>query len=405
MLLAKGAEAMGAVVVDYGIVTTPQLHWVIRAFSNRSPHTITAYYSTLINAFTSLVQSNNNNDNIDNKGTSNKNEQQQLEPIVIDCANGVGWHALQQVQKKVKSFFTIHARNTGGEGGALNEECGADYVQKAKCLPRNFTLERDVNWKIASFDGDADRVVYYYHDGKQFHLLDGDKIISLYVKYLCELVRDSGLELTIGVIQTAYANGASTVYIQNTLRVPVQCAKTGVKHLHHLAAKFDIGVYFEANGHGTVLFSERAQSLFKTTLGQTSRVQMAIKRLALLSDLINQSVGDALSDMLFVEVVLNHFRWNLPAWNAMYNDLPSRMLKVNVRDRNAVQTTNAERTCTQPDGLQTRIDALVGSLPTRRSFVRPSGTEDCVRVYAEADTQENADLLANQVQKAVEELC
>ena len=29
--------------------------------------------------------------------------------------------------------------------------------------------------------------------------------------------------------------------------------------------------------------------------------------------------------------------------------------------------------------------------------MRPSGTEDVVRVYAEADTQENADKLADQV--------
>jgi hypothetical protein len=27
-----------------------------------------------------------------------------------------------------------------------------------------------------------------------------------------------------------------------------------VKHLHHEAKAFDIGIYFEANGHGTVLF-------------------------------------------------------------------------------------------------------------------------------------------------------
>ena len=35
-------------------------------------------------------------------------------------------------------------------------------------------------------------------------------------------------------------------------KVPVACTKTGVKHLHHKAQDFDIGVYFEANGHGTV---------------------------------------------------------------------------------------------------------------------------------------------------------
>lgn len=32
----------------------------------------------------------------------------------------------------------------------------------------------------------------------------------------------------------------------------MQCTKTGVKHLHRAAQEFDIGVYFEANGHGTV---------------------------------------------------------------------------------------------------------------------------------------------------------
>jgi len=32
----------------------------------------------------------------------------------------------------------------------------------------------------------------------------------------------------------------------------VSITKTGVKHLHHKALDYDIGVYFEANGHGTV---------------------------------------------------------------------------------------------------------------------------------------------------------
>ena len=30
------------------------------------------------------------------------------------------------------------------------------------------------------------------------------------------------------------------------------CVATGVKHLHAKALEFDVGVYFEANGHGTV---------------------------------------------------------------------------------------------------------------------------------------------------------
>lgn len=34
--------------------------------------------------------------------------------------------------------------------------------------------------------------------------------------------------------------------------VEVASVPTGVKHLHHRAQSYDIGVYFEANGHGTV---------------------------------------------------------------------------------------------------------------------------------------------------------
>ena len=54
------------------------------------------------------------------------------------------------------------------------------------------------------------------------------------------------------MVQTAYANGSSTKYVQDSLNVSVACTCTGVKHLHHKALDFDIGVYFEANGHGTV---------------------------------------------------------------------------------------------------------------------------------------------------------
>lgn len=34
-----------------------------------------------------------------------------------------------------------------------------------------------------------------------------------------------------------------------------------MKYLHTKALEYDIGVYFEANGHGTVLFSNNARNL------------------------------------------------------------------------------------------------------------------------------------------------
>lgn len=113
--------------------------------------------------------------------------------------------------------------------------------------------------------------------------------------------------------------------------------------------------------------------------------------------LINQAVGDAISGILLVESALRRRAWGLAEWAALYADLPSRQLKVRVADRGAIQTTNAETHVAQPAGLQQLINAAVAGVPSGRSFVRPSGTEDVVRVYAEAETQEAADALARAV--------
>lgn len=51
--------------------------------------------------------------------------------------------------------------------------------------------------------------------------------------------------------------------------VEVACVPTGVKYLHHRALEFDVGVYFEANGHGTVVFSTAAsEAIKKATLDE-----------------------------------------------------------------------------------------------------------------------------------------
>merc|ERR1712203_1205201 len=95
-------------------------------------------------------------------------------------------------------------------------------------------------------------------------------------------------------------------------------------------------------------------------------------------------VGDAISDMLLVESILHVRGWSIQDWSQAYTDLPNRLMKVKVADRTVFQTTDAERKVVKPDGLQAAIDGLTSLDPSFRSFVRPSGTEDAVRVYAEA---------------------
>jgi phosphoacetylglucosamine mutase len=171
----------------------------------------------------------------------------------------------------------------------------------------------------------------------------------------------------------------------------VKCVPTGVKHLHHAAEHYNIGVYFEANGHGTVLFSQATQEHLLSYQPSTPAQSTALGHLQSLTQLINQTVGDALSDMLLVEVVLSHKSYSGMEWDSLYADLPNRLVKVVVPDRNAFKTKDAERRLVSPPSLQPKIDELSCRYEGGRSFVRPSGTEDVVRVYAEAVIKPQAD--------------
>ena len=248
--------------------------------------------------------------------------------------------------------------------------------------------------------------MYYYLDtGNVFKLLDGDRIATLAASFIGELAKNAGIanKLKIGVVQTAYANGSSTEYIEKVLKLPVVCTPTGVKYLHHAAMRFDVGIYFEANGHGTITFSEQALKTIKSAEPQSPAQQYALESLIALTDLINQAVGDALSDMLLVEIILAHKGWGLKEWISTYADLLSRLVRVEVADRSIFKTFDAERKLESPPGLQMRIDALQSRYNKGRSFARASGTEDAVRVYAEAATRSEADDLATRVANSVQD--
>merc|ERR1711865_408780 len=95
--------------------------------------------------------------------------------------------------------------------------------------------------------------------------------------------------------------------------------------------------------------------------------------------------------------------WTALDWDGMYQDLPSRQTKVKVQDRKVVVPLPDESAVVEPVALKEAIETAVQDVdPTNgRAFARPSGTEDVVRVYAEATTPELADELAARVAKAI----
>ena len=413
-----GAEAIGAAVTDCGLCTTPQLHWIVHAAYRGAPHAEADYFARLAGGFAALVAD----------GNRTGDRVHPPSDIYVDCANGVGAAKLAALAAAAgDATLPLRLRNVEGAPGSLNNRVGADYVQKEKAVPAEGGFDAlPPGAKCVSVDGDADRLVYFTREdagasgsASAASLFDGDKIAALVATHLADLLARCGDALTpplrVGVVQTAYANGASTAYVAETLGLETACTPTGVKHLHPEAERFDVGVYFEANGHGTAVFSDDALARIREAAAKTNAkakegeknaadAAAALDELVALTEAINPAVGDALSGILVVEAVLRAKGWDLARWNAMYADLPSKQVKVTVADRSVIATTDAERRATTPAGLQPAIDAAVAAAgPRARAFARPSGTEDVVRVYAEAETVEMTEALARNVARAVYE--
>lgn len=431
-LLMQAAKAMSIPIMNHGVVTTPMLHHVVLHSNTGGGGSTLAsrqgYLQQLAQAYMELDQlllldlkaktmnSNPNNNNNDD------NDKVVLPALQVDGACGVGYVAMVDFQKVLVSHSdsrqhqaTYYANRfqprNPPSSGPLNQNCGSEHVQKQLQPPiwydsdtiNTTTATGDASLSnqydyCCSVDGDADRIVFFKAT-QPWTLLDGDKIAVLIAHFFQTLLQIQELpqHLTLGVVQTAYANGASTTYLQEKLQVPVIITKTGVKHLHHAAMQFDIGIYFEANGHGTVLFS----SNYHQATTHSPLLQCLPK-------LINPAVGDALSDLLLVDLLLRYFDWTLPDWNAqLYTDLPSRQLKVSVQDRTCITCNDNETLALTPPTLQPLLDQAMKAMQTNhgRCFVRPSGTENVVRIYAEASTRLLADQLATQAAQIVYETC
>jgi phosphoacetylglucosamine mutase len=270
----RGIEAYGGTVHDIGTVTTPQLHFVVKRLNEemaRNPtgfpnavHALSSYYSTMCQGYYDL------------RGTADGNHN---DSIIIDAANGIGGRSVAMLANIMQGLYPdaleINIRNDVGDG-PVNEGCGAELVQKGQIPPVNVS-EDDLNQCICSYDGDADRIVFHSFSDMggstktQWYLADGDKIAALFALLLKEEFVAAGIleedgspnesGIRFGAVQTAYANGSSTHFLHEK-KIPVVFAKTGVKYLHRKAEEsFDVGIYFEANGHGTVIFAEKFATL------------------------------------------------------------------------------------------------------------------------------------------------
>lgn len=373
-ICAQGVEALGVATIMLGCVTTPELHFY--TYQSNSCHKTKSetYTQHLVDTFATLVGNISNSNLVDT--------------LHVDCANGVGTLRLIEMKESLLAMgLDLVLYNTGN--GKLNHMCGADYVEKEHMFPCNMGSIPQYA-KCCSIDGDADRIVYFTRMGDKLELLNGDKIACLFAQFCSRHCEKNNDNTKIGLIQTAYSNGSSTLYVKNSMpTVEIQCTHTGVQHLHKEAKQFDIGVYFEANGHGTVLFNQKNMVATQPLFG--------------LSQLLSQLTGDAIGNMLAIEYILRQTTFQ--EWTTLYEDLHTRQEKIYTK-RDVFETTDFGRVCVKPKGLQAVIDVAMSNHANEkvRAFVRPSGTEDLVRLYIEGNRQSSLEDVAMQINNAIKHL-
>jgi len=298
-------------------------------------------------------------------------------PIICDCANGIGAYALQQVKEKNESL-KLQLTNTNYDNHQLLNHCsGSDYVVNEKKIPTSDEIYPSKLY--ASLDGDADRIVFYYPTSlTNISLLNGDKISALIAYYIADKI--SNIE-NVAVIHTGYSNGAFIKFI-NKLGIKTICTATGVKNLHHEALKYDISIYFESNGHGTVLFNESYDELKE------------------LEEFFHPTIGDGIMDMFAILFILQETKMSIGQWNELYTDNPYELFKMKVFNKSDFVTTENELQLIKPEECQEYIDTICDK--DTRAFIRPSGTENYIRIYVESKQKDMVEIVSTMLKNTIE---
>ncbi|MFC3449964.1 phosphoglucosamine mutase [Amycolatopsis speibonae] len=262
--------------------------------------------------------------------------------VVVDCANGASSFAAPEVYRKAGAeVIAIHA---DPDGVNINEHCGSNHPDALRAA----VVEHGADLGIAH-DGDADRCVAVDAAGE---LVDGDQIMAVLALALAE----TG-ELT-----------------KNTLVATVM-SNLGL----HLAMRaHDINLVTTAVGDRYVLEELRASGF---ALGGEQSGHVVLPAFA--------TTGDGLLTALRVMSRMASTGKSLADLAAVMNRLPQVLVNVPVADKAAVAVSAAVR-----DAVGA-VEAELGE--EGRVLLRPSGTEQLVRVMVEATAHDTAQAAADRL--------
>ncbi|MCF7890346.1 phosphoglucosamine mutase [Candidatus Bipolaricaulota bacterium] len=267
--------------------------------------------------------------------------------LVVDCAHG----ATYRVGPRIFAELGAEISKIGVDptGFNINQGCGSTSLEKLK----EEVVTRKADLGVA-FDGDGDRALLVDENGTE---IDGDRVLYMAAKWLLE----KGRLNPPTVVSTVMSNLGLEKSLSE-LGVDLVRTRVGDKYVAQEMLKSEALIGGEQSGH--VIFREI------NTTGDGLVTALMVLRILLET---GKSISELAKGMAHYPQVLH----NVPTDN-----------KEDFQANSEIQ----EEVSRWEEGIGDR----------GRILVRPSGTQDVIRVMVEGHTQDRAEEVANQLGKFID---
>jgi phosphoglucosamine mutase len=266
--------------------------------------------------------------------------------VVVDCANGAASSIAPELYRRAGAKVSAIAADPDGLN--INDGVGSTHLDGLVAA----VVQQGADLGIAH-DGDADRCLAVAADGS---LVDGDQILAV-----CALDMRARGELRDNVVVATVMSNLGFHHAMRDAGIDVVTTAVGDRYVLEALRERNLSLGGEQSGH--IVFTDAAT----TGDGLLTALQIMAGMVA---------SGRPLGDLA-----------------AVVNRLPQVLVNVNVVDKDGVAISTAVQRAV--------ADAERELGDNGRILLRPSGTEQLVRVMVEALTQDDAELIAGRVADVV----
>ena len=267
--------------------------------------------------------------------------------IVVDCANGAGYHVAPEVLRELGAEVVPVAVEPDGTN--INLDCGSMYPEKARAA----LLEHGADLAVC-LDGDADRAIFIDEKGE---LVDGDAVLAM-----CAVeMKRTGRLPTGAVVATVMSNMGLDLALREH-GIGVLRAAVGDRYVVEAMRRDGHNLGGEPSGH--LLFLD------------------------------HNTTGDGCLTALQVLALMTEREKSLGELRRIMDKLPQVIVNVPVREKRALAGLGQ---------VQARITESEHLLDGRgRVLVRYSGTEPLARVMIEGESEDEIRRLAQDIAEAIQ---